>query len=264
MTPEVARKIINNNQQIYNEIAHDFSKTRQGKLQELEPLTQLVKNNDRVLDVGSGSGRLFEVFGNRDIEFYGIDSGAEMIKICQEKFKALPRVHFEVADLLSTRFPNNYFNAIYAVATLHHIPSRLLRIKALQEFHRMLKPGGKLIMTNWYYWSLPAILIIFKFYLSKLLALILPTKILTWLLSWSFIHLPIRANKKMVADLDLGDIFVPWGKVGLRYYHSFRKQELKKLLSRAGFVKITQYLARKRGDHWGKRVNLVTIAEKSL
>lgn len=232
---ETAKKLLEENQRIYNEVARDFARTRQGKWSDLLPFLKFVKNGDRLLDVGSGSGRLYEALRGQDLEFFGIDSSEEMIKFCREKFGQDSKTHFELGDILKIPFPDNYFDAVFCLATLHHIPSCELRLKALRELQRVIKPNGQLIMTNWYWWRLPAIFIIFKFWFKKI---------------------------SKVRDLDFGDIFVSWGKQGWRYYHSFRKQELKKLLREAGFKNINQHLAHKRGDHWGKRVNLITNAEK--
>lgn len=259
MQRETVEKLLAENQRIYNEVAREFSRTREGKLRELEPLARLVKDGDRVLDVGSGSGRLFELLKNRQVEYFGIDASEEMIKLCKEKFSTFPQAHFENASALKTNFPNESFDAIYVIATLHHIPSHELQLQALKEFYRLLKLDGKLIMTNWYWWRGRAIVIILKY----------------WLLKW-FLKLNLNAlcsererTKEgglalttQTANLDFGDIFVPWDKAGLRYYHSFRKKELKKLLVEAEFKNIHQYLQRKSGDHWGKRVNLITITEK--
>ena len=234
MSPETAKKLLEENKRIYNEVARDYARTREGKWQRLLPLAEYTEDGDKVLDAGCGNGQVFHIFKDKDVDYFGIDTSVEMIKLCRERFKDFPRAQFEVGDLLNINFPDNSFNAVYCIASMHHIPSNELRIRTISELYRVLKPEGKLIISNWYYWTWPAIVIILKNWVKKI----------------------------MGEDIDFGDIFVPWGKQGLRYYHSFRKNELKNLLIRTNFKKIKQHLERRQGDVWGKMINLITIAGK--
>ena len=49
-----------------------------------------------------------------------------------------------VSDIISIPEPDQSFDAIFCTEVFEHIPDPILAIK---EFHRLLKPGGKLIIT---------------------------------------------------------------------------------------------------------------------
>lgn len=46
---------------------------------------------------------------------------------------------FMATDILSSPFPDNYFDIVHGFAVLHHLPNVN---KAVKEIHRILKPGG--------------------------------------------------------------------------------------------------------------------------
>ncbi|MBM4177706.1 hypothetical protein FJ208_02810, partial [Candidatus Gribaldobacteria bacterium] len=59
MQKEIALKLIDQNKQVYNKIAYDFSNTRNYLWQDILPLLDYSKKGDKVLDLGCGNGRLF-------------------------------------------------------------------------------------------------------------------------------------------------------------------------------------------------------------
>lgn len=53
---------------------------------------------------------------------------------------------FKVMDYTSTSFPDNYFDGVYTTESLSHIPNPRM---ALNEFYRILKPGGRLALFEY-------------------------------------------------------------------------------------------------------------------
>ena len=53
-------------------------------------------------------------------------------------------VKFSVSPLDATRFPNDHFDCIYCVSVLEHTDNRC---EIMDEFRRILKPGGLLVVT---------------------------------------------------------------------------------------------------------------------
>lgn len=206
MTRETALKILNDVRQSYDTIAQDFSRTRRSVWEEFKPLADYAKTGDRVLDLGCGNGRLIELFKGRPIEYSGVDISENLIAIAKQRY---PGQDFQVFDGLKTPFKDNWFDKIYCIAVLHHIPSYELRKEFLEEARRVLNSGGKLILTTWYLWNkLSFWRLLFKFTLKKLIG---------------------------KSPLDFFDIMEPWGKISERYLHNFRKRELKRLIIKAGF-----------------------------
>jgi len=127
-----------------------FSGGRNAIWPELEELKKYIKDGERILDLGCGNGRLFELFKDRNIEYTGVDFSEKLIEKAREKYGE----HFQIADILSLPFPDNYFDSIWSIAVFHHIPSKQLRLEVLKEMMRVLKENGKIIMTCWYLFRL--------------------------------------------------------------------------------------------------------------
>ena len=75
----------------------------------------------KILDVGTAIGdypKYLTERCNKDFEVVGIDSSENMIKKAKEK---APKATFEVMDMRSLNFLNNYFDDIICLATLIHV-----------------------------------------------------------------------------------------------------------------------------------------------
>ncbi|MBI4709280.1 MAG: methyltransferase domain-containing protein [Candidatus Portnoybacteria bacterium] len=228
MKREAALKILNEVKESYDKIAHDFSRTRKLMWEEFRPLANYIGTGDKVLDLGCGNGRLLELFKGKAIEYTGLDNSEKLTEIARAKY---PVQEFLVFDGLEIPFPDNHFDKIFCIAVLHHIPSRHLRQEFLKEAKRVLKPGGKLILSTWYLWQKDTYWrLLFKYTLKKIFG---------------------------KSDLDFLDTLEPWGNISQRYYHNFRKGELKRLIKRTGFA-IEEFGVLKRGSN----KNLLVIARK--
>jgi len=131
---------------VYNNFAQEFSSTRKYLWDDLKPLVKYTRNGDKVLDLGCGNGRLYQLFEGVSIDYIGLDISEELIKKAQEKF---PEIEFAVGDMRELPFPDDSYDVIYSIAAFHHLANAEDRLKALSEMRRILKPGGKIIMTNW-------------------------------------------------------------------------------------------------------------------
>lgn len=209
MNLHYAKQIINETRGNYNLIADDFSRTRKALWPELSFLRDYIKNGDRVLDLGCGNGRLMELFRDKDVEYIGIDNSERMIEIAKRKFQT-PKFRidskFIVADGLSLPFPDEYFDKIFSVAILHHIPSKELRLKFLQEARRVLKQDGAVVFTVWNLWQRRYFWTHVKYFLLKIF---------------------------VFSRLDFKDLFIPWRAIP-RYYHCFTIRELRHIFMKAG------------------------------
>lgn len=231
MKRDTALKILNEVRESYDQIAGDFSRTRKNVWEEFKPLAGYVHVGDRVLDLGCGNGRLVELFHGKPIEYFGIDHSAKLIEIAKNKY---PQQEFLFFDGLKIPFEDNFFDKIYCVAVLHHIPGRELRQEFLNEARRVLKPGGRLILSVW--------------------NLLDCAEYLKLILSFTFKKLTGRSK------LDFFDVVEPYfGKEkAQRYIHLFRKRELKREISKAQFM-----IERVENLPHGKKFkNLLVIARK--
>lgn len=103
----------------------------------------------KVLDWGCGPGRLVrhmpKLLESRNSMMYGCDYNSKTIKWSRS---ALSGINFE-QNLLAPPlvFEANYFDAIYGLSVLTHL-SEPMHFAWVEELHRILKPGGILIITT--------------------------------------------------------------------------------------------------------------------
>jgi SAM-dependent methyltransferase len=98
----------------------------------------------RVLDVGTGTGRISVPLLKEGLDLIGCDLSTKMLMRLQEKF---PSASIAQADASALPFPGAHFMFVLTVHVLHLIPSWR---EVLREFQRVLAPGGAYLnITTW-------------------------------------------------------------------------------------------------------------------
>jgi 2-polyprenyl-3-methyl-5-hydroxy-6-metoxy-1,4-benzoquinol methylase len=222
MKRETALKIIKANKILYNEIAKSFKETRIYVWPEFEYFKGYLHNGQAVLDLGCGNGRLLELLKDYKVDYLGVDFSENLIREAQSQWLAShggSNKKFKSADILELGNIKEKFDLIFCVATLHHIPSAKLREQVLLNIKSLLKPDGKLLMTNWNLWQSKYLKYIIKYTLLKLTD---PNKVII--------------DGVKAKDLDLQDIFMQFFKKNnLRYIHAFTEGNISGLLKKTGF-----------------------------
>lgn len=105
-----------------------------------------LQKTDHVLDAGCASGRQLFLVADKIAEGYGTDiAQAFMDKATEHALsKNLFNLHFSQATLEQIPHPDAYFDKIICAEVLEHVFNK---DTALAELKRVLKPGGKLIIT---------------------------------------------------------------------------------------------------------------------
>lgn len=167
----------------------------------------------RVLDVGCGNGRLLTWLPSPSYSSYlGVDVSRGLLKLASKEHRT-SNVRFKQADAMNLPVKNESYDAVFCIATLHHIPSREFQLKVLSECYRALNSKGYLFLTVWDLYR-PA------YFFRHVGAL-------------------LRGRPK--------ELFVPWGKGDgppagrRRYCHAFTMRELCGLLKDAGFEVMASY-----------------------
>ena len=93
-----------------------------------------------VLDIGSGSGRNMNYHGHT---MFGIDLSLEQLKQCSNSKSIIQ------ANMINIPFKNFTFDAIISIASFHHLSTIPERHQCLKEMKRVLKPGGKILLSVW-------------------------------------------------------------------------------------------------------------------
>ncbi|MBD3270274.1 methyltransferase domain-containing protein [Candidatus Peregrinibacteria bacterium] len=226
MNDKTTKILLNKVKSSYNQIANEFSDTRVYPWKEFDLFKPYLQENDFIIDLGCGNGRLlnylYKKYLNNNFKYLGIDNSEGLLK----KAKAIhDEGLFILGDQLEIPLADNKADIIFNIAAFHHIPSYKLRMKALKEMRRVLKKDGILIITVWNLWQ--------KKYLKYTIKAIL-LSIVTF------------------GKYSFNDFFIPWkkndGKVlSKRYYHSFLPSEINTLCKKAGF-EIVENFAVKKGQ----------------
>ena len=99
----------------------------------------------RVLDVGAGQGLLALKIAekNTGLKSYGIDISQKAVDAARasaSKSGLANALQFDVGDVCSLPYVDEFFDLIISTFSLHHWPDKAA---GLNEIHRVLKPGGE-------------------------------------------------------------------------------------------------------------------------
>lgn len=178
---------------VYEEIAYHFDNTRLYKWYWIDEFLNNLNKNSIVYDVGCGNGR--NMLNSDHLNFIGIDNCENFVKICRKK-----RLEVILSDITNISLKTNSADAIICIAVFHHLSTTLNRINALLELKRLIKSGGKILLSVW------------------------------------SITQPRKTRRSFY---NYGNNIVKWNKYGKiydRYYYIFKLCEIKNLFLNVGFI----------------------------
>ncbi len=108
----------------------------------IDVINQYVPKGSKLLEFGCGTGNLAGLIGQENYKVLGVDISDRFIEYSKEKFGA-PNINFQVVGFGQLPFPDKSFDCIYTCAVLEHCYDV---DKIIQDFHRLLKPGGTLVI----------------------------------------------------------------------------------------------------------------------
>jgi ubiquinone/menaquinone biosynthesis C-methylase UbiE len=113
--------------------------------------TAEVESGFRVLDAGCGvGGSAFYLAKERNARVTGITLSERQIEYADKKrdeLKLQDYVDFKLEDYTRTSFASNTFDLIWAIESITSAPDKKLFAK---EAYRLLKPGGRLIIADYF------------------------------------------------------------------------------------------------------------------
>jgi len=228
MDPIVTAHLLDINREFYQSFGPAFAATRR----RIQPGVRRVLNSlppgGDWLDLGCGSGALACEWAltGRTGSYTGLDFSAALLDEARLAATGLDpdglRVEFIPVDLSAPDWAGGLpdsaaYTGVLAFAVLHHLPGAGLRHRLLSGVHRLLRPGGVFIHSEWQFQHSP--------------------KLLTRRQPWETVGLGTD-------EVEPGDTLLDWrytlpgqaGQVGLRYVHLFSRAELSSLADETGFV----------------------------
>jgi ArsR family transcriptional regulator len=102
---------------------------------------------DSLLDLGTGTGRLLELFAPLYRRAIGIDASSDMLAVARANLDRAGVAHAQVrlGDIHHLPFARNSFDVVTVHQVLHYLddPER-----AIGEAARVLRPGGRLLVVD--------------------------------------------------------------------------------------------------------------------
>lgn len=133
----------------FNTVAPDWDQMRQSFFSEKirnEVLSRVkLKKGMVVADIGAGSGYMTEGLISSPVSIIAVDQSEEMLKVMRSKFGESGQVACLKGDSDQLPIPDQTVDHAFANMYLHHVEDPAV---AIQELYRILKPGGKVIITD--------------------------------------------------------------------------------------------------------------------
>ena len=101
----------------------------------------------QMLDIGTGSGRMAELFADNASSIVALDKSFAMLRVARAKLQHLPaeQVQLVQGDFASLPFADGQFDTVMIHQVLHFAQDPAL---ALAEAARVLSPGGRVVVVD--------------------------------------------------------------------------------------------------------------------
>ncbi len=104
-----------------------------------------VKAGELAADIGAGTGFITEGLVRRGLRVVAVDQSAQMLSELERKFSRERLLDCRVGTAENLPLKSTTMDYVFANMLLHHVESPPV---AIQEMTRVLRPGGRLIITD--------------------------------------------------------------------------------------------------------------------
>ncbi|HLE47333.1 MAG TPA: class I SAM-dependent methyltransferase [Candidatus Thermoplasmatota archaeon] len=134
------------NRSTWETIADSFNSTRGRPWRPVLEFLETVPTGARLLDAGCGNGRHARAAQAKGLEVVGVDFSRKLLRHARREVGGAALVEAAVERI---PFRDASFDAGIASAVLHHVRGREERIAVVRDLVRVLKPGGRLLLSVW-------------------------------------------------------------------------------------------------------------------
>ena len=99
----------------------------------------------RLVDIGTGTGRMIELFGPSADHAIGVDRSPEMLRLARTKLDGIDCCELRQGDISALPLDDTSADTVILHQVLHFIPAPEA---ALAEAARLLAPGGRLLIAD--------------------------------------------------------------------------------------------------------------------
>jgi SAM-dependent methyltransferase len=139
----------------YDAVAVHYANVNVSGLQERHPLeramldsfSELVRSQSEsgrpIADLGCGPGNVTAYLRDRGLDVFGLDLSPVMV---DQARRAHPGLSFEVGSMTDVDRPDGVLSGIVAIYSIIHLSQDQVQLLFV-EFHRLLAPGGRLLLV---------------------------------------------------------------------------------------------------------------------
>ncbi|XP_022248377.1 uncharacterized protein LOC111087127 [Limulus polyphemus] len=127
---------------VYDQIAPHFTDSRYMPWPHVKQFILDLEPGSLVADIGCGNGKYLDL--NSEVYKVGVDHCNSMLQTAKKRGREAL-----TCDNHQLPFRDESFDAAISIAVIHHFATTERRVRALQELARILRIGGKVIITVW-------------------------------------------------------------------------------------------------------------------
>jgi SAM-dependent methyltransferase len=129
---------------VYVAFENRFRGSRDEVRERLRGYVPLFATLSPVADLGCGRGEFLELLREADVDAMGAESNSQAARLCRDRGLSVSET--DLLSFLSVR-PDASLGGVFAAQVAEHLPPAVL-LALLRESHRVLRPGGLLLLET--------------------------------------------------------------------------------------------------------------------